>query len=109
MIPQHELAALLGDDDCPWATLARSKDTRAIMVDDAVRFVQSRTGAGPSVEAQLDNFVRSVGGRRVKVIDPWRYLARLLPKSLRGPEDSGDVYEIPRSALPPSASAPKTD
>jgi hypothetical protein len=53
----------------------------------------------PSVEATLDDFVRRSGGRRVQVIDPWKYLARIIPKRLRDGQRPGDVYEIPQGAL----------
>jgi hypothetical protein len=99
VISDEEIIKLLADPACPWATFWRGKGDRAIMVDDAVRFIWSRAGVDLSAETQLDDFVHRVGGRRVSVIDPWKYLARLIPKRLRGPEGSGDVYEIPQSAL----------
>ncbi len=94
-----DISALLGDPDCPWALLARSPHTKAIMVSDLLSFARQRYPDWDDAEPRFDSWVEEAGGRRIRVIDPWRALGRLRFWRERD-QDSGDVYDIPREALP---------
>lgn len=99
---QRVIEEALSRDDVPWAYVARGQGDRAAMVDELVAFFRQETLFAENAEARLDQFVREVGGRRTRIIDPWAWLARLVGRAT----GRRDVYEFPASwvenvGLPP--------
>ncbi len=101
----EDLKALLGDPGCPWATVLRSHDERAVRVEDLLLFARSRGLSTTGLEARMDRFVRSIGGRRDQVLDPWSALSNLLRRLTgRLPSPPLELWWVPERFLEESRS-----
>ncbi len=78
----------------------RAHGFKAAEVDSVVKLGVERLSPG-DVEGDLDKFVKGIGGRRVRMIDPYASAGRLLRHIFRrragdNTSTSGDIYEIPK-------------
>ncbi len=105
--PAEDLEALLRDPGCPWATVLRGKDERAVRVEGFISFARSRGLPTSGLEARMDRFVRSIGGRRERVLDLWSALPNLLRRLTgRLPSPPLELWWVPESFLQESRSGP---
>jgi hypothetical protein len=89
--------ALFDDPACPWTTVLANRGRRSVYVDDFLRFANERSGPQPHIEQAVDSFVERVGGRRVKITDPWASLANVFRRLAgRRPTAATELWELPR-------------
>jgi hypothetical protein len=72
-----ELRELLLDSRVPWGVGMQMGAARPVAVKDLLGLARERFGDQADLEAQLDAYVRRVGGSREKMIDPWSAPRRL--------------------------------
>ncbi|HEU4976365.1 MAG TPA: hypothetical protein VFT50_14830 [Baekduia sp.] len=85
---------VLSQPDVPWARLARGSGDLAVVVDDLVAYARGRTELEHDLERRLDRYVEHVGGERLRMVDPWSWLSRVV---LRRQGSRQDVYVLPAS------------
>jgi hypothetical protein len=94
---ESDLRALLYDPRLPTVERAyRNPGFRHVLVWRMLALAEVRLGNKPDLEQTLDALVEQVGGERLNVLDPWRWLpdlARRMGGKLLPPRD--DVYAIP--------------
>jgi hypothetical protein len=99
-LSEEAIRSVVLDPAFPWARVAGNRKVRTVFVKDAVEFAEQRLGARTGVEAALDQFVTSAGGRRFKLTDPWAGLGNVF-RRLAGREPRAPQYlwEVPDDAL----------
>jgi hypothetical protein len=98
-LSEGDLKGLLADPRMPEQRVHRGDDGfRHVLVWRLVAQAEAHHGPRPDLESELDALVERVGGRRIDVVDPWRWAPDLI-RRLRGralpPRD--DVYAIPEA------------
>ena len=92
-VTSEEAAAVFDHPDFPWAN--GGGDERLVEVSVAVQFAEQLGCRSADLAADLEDWVTGVGGRRLKMVDPWNWMARKLGRATKR---SGDVFEVPRAA-----------
>ena len=93
-----DLANVLRDPSLPPANVRRGQGFQYRVVWRVVALAEARLGSSSDMERQIDAFVNRVGGRRVRVLDPWRGISSVVRRA-RGdlPPLREDLYELPES------------
>jgi hypothetical protein len=92
-----ELRDLLLDSRVPWGVGFRMGGARPVAVRDLLGLARDRFGEQPDLEAQIDTYVKSVGGSREEMVDPWSAPLRLARRLVGMENPSQDIWAVPRS------------
>jgi hypothetical protein len=94
----ERLRELFLDSACPYGVVI-GEPLEPVLVADMLSFAESRLGARPCLEAELDACVRAMGGRRETMADPWTAPLRLLNR-LRGRHNTAaSIWLLPSAAI----------
>jgi hypothetical protein len=96
-LDEEDLKALLGEPRLGMVERTyRNPGFRHVLVWRLLSMAEAKYGSRPNLEQDLDSVVERVGGERIAMVDPWRWLPDVL-RRLRGsplpPRE--DIYAVP--------------
>ena len=96
-LTESDLRALLADNRLPEQRVIRGDDGfRHVLVWRLVALAEARHGYRPDLEAHVDALVERAGGRRVDLVDPWRWIPDVVRRLRRQALPlRDDLYAIP--------------
>ena len=96
----ERLLAVFRDPALPEVDVKRGGGARHFLVWRTVALAEARLGHHRDMEQRLDSYVSGVGGRRLGMVDPWRFITDLVRRVRRLPlPPNEDIYEIPEEIL----------
>jgi hypothetical protein len=95
-VTDEQIDELLRDPAFPWSRVLGMGDERAVRVEELIAFARSRGLPTTELERRVDSYVRTIGGRREHVLDPWSAIPNFVRRLAGGlPRRSLDLWVMP--------------
>lgn len=90
------IGRVLEHPDCPWSPFLRNERSERSGQEFA-KFAALQSVDDDELMASMDRYVRSRGGRRQRITDPWGVLPNLARRPVGNEARHDDVWVIPRA------------